>query len=116
MNAVSPVLGILDVVRDDEGYLRDPEQWGEDIARALAVEEGLTLTEGYWPILHFMRRYYEEHRVAPDVRHVVDFLVQENDQGKKEAKELLFRLFPYGYVKQACKIAGMMRPRAWSTG
>jgi tRNA 2-thiouridine synthesizing protein E len=28
----------------------------------------------------------------------------------------LFVLFPYGYVKQACKIAGMRRPRAWSTG
>jgi len=28
----------------------------------------------------------------------------------------MFRLFPYGYVKQACKIAGMKRPRAWSTG
>ena len=28
----------------------------------------------------------------------------------------LFRLFPYGYVKQACKLAGMRRPRAWSTG
>jgi tRNA 2-thiouridine synthesizing protein E len=28
----------------------------------------------------------------------------------------LFELFPYGYVKQACRIAGMRRPRAWSTG
>ena len=28
----------------------------------------------------------------------------------------LFRLFPYGYVKQAYKIAVMRRPRAWSTG
>ena len=28
----------------------------------------------------------------------------------------LFELFPYGYVQQACKIAGMIRPRAWSTG
>jgi len=35
---------------------------------------------------------------------------------KKAAKGRLFQLFPYGYVKQACKIAGMMRPRAWSTG
>ncbi len=26
------------------------------------------------------------------------------------------REFPYGYVKQACRIAGMKRPRAWSTG
>ncbi len=35
---------------------------------------------------------------------------------KKEAKKRIFELFPYGYVKQACKIAGMKRPRAWSTG
>jgi len=28
----------------------------------------------------------------------------------------MFELFPYGYVKQACKIAGMRKPRAWSTG
>jgi tRNA 2-thiouridine synthesizing protein E len=28
----------------------------------------------------------------------------------------MFELFPYGYVKQACKIAGMKKPRAWSTG
>ena len=32
------------------------------------------------------------------------------------AQKKLFELFPYGYVKQACKIAGMRRPRAWSTG
>lgn len=25
------------------------------------------------------------------------------------------RLFSYGYVKQACKIAGMKRPRAWTS-
>ena len=31
-------------------------------------------------------------------------------------RERLFQLFPYGYVKQACKIAGMRKPRAWSTG
>ena len=29
---------------------------------------------------------------------------------------LVFELFPYGYVKQACKIAGMRKPRSWSTG
>jgi len=34
----------------------------------------------------------------------------------RDAQKKLFELFPYGYVKQACKIAGMRRPRAWSTG
>jgi sulfur relay (sulfurtransferase) DsrC/TusE family protein len=53
---------------------------------------------------------------VPDVRHVVDLLVKEQGSGKKSAKQQLFKLFPYGYVKQACKIAGMQRPRVWSTG
>ena len=116
MNAVDLVPSAIDVARDQEGYLLDPDNWSQDVALALASEEGITLNDDYWPILHFMRGYHEENRVAPDVRHVVDFLVSEADLGKKEAKEKLFRLFPYGYVKQACKIAGMMRPRAWSTG
>jgi TusE/DsrC/DsvC family sulfur relay protein len=63
-----------------------------------------------------MRDYWQEHRVAPDVRHVVDYLVNTQGYDKKTAKKHLFDLFPYGYVKQACKVAGMQRPRAWSTG
>jgi TusE/DsrC/DsvC family sulfur relay protein len=106
----------IETERDVEGYLMDPESWNEDIARELATEEGLGLTEEYWPILNFMRDYWREHRVAPDVRHVVGFLVDDQGMGRKEAKEHLFNLFPYGYVKQACKVSGMMRPRAWSTG
>ncbi len=102
--------------RGTEGYLIDPEQWDESVARALAAEEGIELSPMYWPILNFMHDYWLEHRVAPDVRHVVDFLVKEQDFAKKNAKQHLFKLFPYGYVKQACKIAGMQRPRAWSTG
>ena len=102
--------------RDIEGYVVDPEDWNEDLAQDLAEEEGLALTEQYWPILCFMRDYWQEHKVAPDIRHVITHLVKAHGYDKKSAKQLLFKLFPYGYVKQACKIAGMQRPRAWSTG
>lgn len=102
--------------RDAEGYLFDPEDWDESVAQELAAEEGIALGEAYWPLLHFMRAYWSESHTAPDVRHVVDFLTKELGLDKKHAKERLFRLFPYGYVKQACKIAGMKRPRVWSTG
>ncbi len=102
--------------RGPEGYLLDPTNWDEQIALALAAEEDLTLRDEYWPVLHFMRDYWQEHQVAPDVRHVVGFLAGAQGIDKKTAKENLFRMFPYGYVKQACKIAGMMRPLAWSTG
>jgi tRNA 2-thiouridine synthesizing protein E len=104
------------LMRDIEGYVVDPEVWDPNVALELAAEEQLELTEDYWHILNFMRSYWQEHRVAPDVRHVVDYLVNERGCDKKAAKKHLFDLFPYGYVKQACKVAGMQRPRAWSTG
>jgi len=104
------------VARDVEGYLVDPDDWNEQIARALAAAEGLELTDEYWAIIGFMRAYREQHKVIPDVRHVVGFMVDTRGYDKKAAKKRLFKLFPYGYVKQACKIAGMQRPRAWSTG
>lgn len=103
-------------IRDIEGYIIDPVDWDRELARQLAFEENLELSEDYWQILEFMRGYWLEHRVAPDVRHVIEYLVSEQGYEKKEAKKYLFDLFPYGYVKQACKIAGMQRPRAWSTG
>jgi len=104
------------VARDIEGYVVDPQDWDQDLARDLAAEEDLKLNEDYWHIINFMREYWSEHKVAPDVRHVVEHLVKEHGYQKKQAKHHLFSLFPYGYVKQACKIAGMQRPRAWSTG
>jgi len=43
-------------------------------------------------------------------------LSEEHKGQASQGRNDLFVLFPYGYVKQACKIAGMRRPRAWSTG
>lgn len=103
-------------VRDADGYIVDPEDWNENYALDLAAEENLELTDEYWQVLHFMRGYWEQHKVAPDVRHVIKYLAGVSNIDKKLAKKHLFNLFPYGYVKQACKIAGMKRPRVWSTG
>ena len=102
--------------RDVEGYIVDPEDWDESLAQLLAEEEGLQLNDRYWQVLSFMREYWQSHKVAPDVRHVVKNLAAETGIDKKQAKQQLFEMFPYGYVKQACKIAGMQRPRGWSTG
>jgi dissimilatory sulfite reductase related protein len=98
---------------DDEGYLIDPSTWNEEVANAFATQENIQLTENHWDAIHFMRQYYSEHQVAPDVRHVTKHLAERLGPG---SRNIIFELFPYGYVKQACKIAGMKRPRAWSTG
>ena len=98
---------------DDEGYLIDPLQWSEDIASQFAAQENIELTADHWDALRFMRSYYAEHQIAPDARHVIKHLAERLGP---ESRNALFELFPYGYVKQACKIAGMKRPRGWSTG
>ena len=100
---------------DAEGYLVDPAQWNEQVAEALAREERLVLTDEHWAVIRFMREYYEQRHIAPDARHVMKHLAALKGTGK-EGRNDLFVLFPYGYVKQACKIAGMRKPRAWSTG
>ncbi|MBN4079478.1 TusE/DsrC/DsvC family sulfur relay protein [Beggiatoa alba] len=104
------------VDRDNEGYLTNPDNWNKDIAQHFAAEENITLDDECWTIINFMRDHYTEHSVAPDVRHAVKALAVNHNYEKKEAKKRIFTLFPYGYVKQACKIAGMKRPRGWSTG
>jgi tRNA 2-thiouridine synthesizing protein E len=98
---------------DAEGYLTDPADWSEAVAEEFARQENIRLTETHWDVIRFMRDYLEEHQVAADARFVIKHL---SDQHGKAARNMLFELFPYGYVKQACKIAGMRRPRAWSTG
>ena len=99
--------------RDAEGYLVEPGNWNEELAHVLAQEENIQLTDDHWDTIRFMRDYFEEHQVIADARFVIKHLAERMG---KDAQKKLFELYPYGYVKQACKIAGMRRPRAWSTG
>jgi len=100
---------------DDEGYLIDPDDWDDNVAAELAQRENIALTDAHWKVLRFMREYLAEHQIIPDARFVIRYMARELG-ARERARDLLFELFPYGYVKQACKIAGMRRPRAWSTG
>ncbi len=102
----------LNLNTDTEGYLFEPDDWTEEVAEEFAKQEDITLSDEHWLVIRFMRQYYAERRVAPDVRHVMKHLKTEVGAGRNR----VFELFPYGYVKQACKISGMKRPRKWSTG
>lgn len=98
---------------DAEGYLVDPAEWNEAVALELAKRAGISLEEDHWDVIRFMRSYYDDRQIAVDARHVIKHL---SARFGSEARKRLFELFPYGYVGQACKIAGMKRPRGWSTG
>jgi TusE/DsrC/DsvC family sulfur relay protein len=115
-NLSQVVLTSVTVTVDGHGYLTDPDDWSPEFAALAARSEGITLTPEHMVIVDFMRAYLEDHGIMPDVRFILKFISQRDGVDKSGAKAVLFDLFPYGYVKQACKIAGMKQPRAWSTG
>jgi TusE/DsrC/DsvC family sulfur relay protein len=102
----------MDVVVDPDGYLVEPVDWSEAWARAAAEKAGVELTEEHWAALRFMRAYYDEHALPPDVRFVIRHLTERYGAHRNR----VFELFPGGYAGVACRLAGMRRPRIWSTG
>ena len=104
------------VTVDEHGYITDPFLWSPAFAEYAAAAEGITLTPRHYEVIEFIRSQRDEHRITPDQRFVLRFLGHGSGLSKSEAKDALYALFPQGDVKQACKIAGMKQPRAWSTG
>ena len=94
---------------DEEGYLSDLSLWTEDIAKALAVSEGLEMTDSHWEVVKFLREYYEEYQIAPAVRVLTKAIGKKLGKDKGNSK-YLYELFPYGPAKQACKVAGLPKP------
>ncbi|HEX7019688.1 MAG TPA: TusE/DsrC/DsvC family sulfur relay protein [Gemmatimonadaceae bacterium] len=92
---------VLDV--DAEGFLQKPDQWNEEIARAIAREAGIDpLTDRHWLVVRFMRDRYLSTKTAPTIR----TLGKESGVPIKE----LYQLFPKGPAKMAAKIGGIPKP------
>ena len=89
---------------DAEGFLTDPEQWSEDIAQAIARDNGIPeLTDRHWLVVRFMRERYLATGTAPSIRS----LGKESGVPVKE----LYELFPKGPAKLAAKIGGIPKPK-----
>jgi TusE/DsrC/DsvC family sulfur relay protein len=89
---------------DAEGFLTDPDQWNEEIARAIAAENGVPeLTDRHWLVVTFMRERFLATGTAPSIR----ALGKESGVPVKE----LYQLFPKGPAKLAAKIGGIPKPK-----
>jgi len=95
---------------DKNGYLENLGDWTEDVAKKLAEEDEIEMTEEHWSLIRFLRGYYEEYQIAPAVKVLTKAIANENNMDKKEASEFLYRLFPKGPALQACKVAGLPKP------
>ncbi len=89
---------------DAEGFLVNPDDWNEEIAKELAKEEGIEeLTETHWKVIHFMRNDFKERGQIPTIRRI-------KNAGGVPVQDL-YKLFPDGPAKKAAKIAGLGKPQ-----
>ncbi len=88
---------------DSEGYLTDPNQWDEQVAEAIAKEEGITLTPKHWEVIKWVREQVLSGTPL-SIRTV-------KKHGPVDVKEF-YQLFPGGPLKLATKIAGVPKPHS----
>jgi dissimilatory sulfite reductase related protein len=94
---------------DEEGYLVNLADWNEDVAKYLAEQEKVDMSENHWEVINFLREYYGEYQIAPAIRVLTKAIGKKLGPDKGNSK-YLYELFPYGPAKQACKIAGLPKP------
>jgi len=65
---------------DGDGFLTNPEEWNENVARALAAQEGLgELSDEMLEVIRFMRTYYNKFKAFPILNYVCKNIHQPRD-------------------------------------
>ena len=88
---------------NEEGFMTDPNEWTQEIAQALAGEEGIgELTPAHWKVIDFCRQDARSTGKSPTLRRITTVAgVPTKD---------LFALFPKGPAKKVARISGLTKP------
>ncbi len=87
---------------DEEGFLTDPAEWDEQLAKVLATNIGIELTDDHLAVIRFLREDQAETGETPTLRRVARV-------GGFDTKEL-FQLFPKKPAKKMAYVAGLQKP------
>ena len=90
-----------------KGHLVSFHDWGDDLAKELAVREGLSLGECHWSVINFLREYYAFHEMPPSPKVIIREIGHEVSRHTPCTRKKLDALFPNGGCRQACRIAGL---------
>ena len=90
---------------DGNGNLTDPAAWDEDVAKALAAEDGIELTQEHMDVINYLRTEYLENNEQPMERAINKGM--SKIWGRKVSSKDLYVLFPLAPSKQGNKIAGL---------
>jgi TusE/DsrC/DsvC family sulfur relay protein len=86
---------------DEQGFLYPPEQWDEVFAEGMAEHLGIYkgLTPEHWEFIYYLRRKFIVEKTVP----LIVYACADNNL---RLSRLTF-LFPTGYIRGACRIAGI---------
>ena len=88
---------------NEEGFLTQYDEWSEEIAKALAAQIAIDLTDEHWKAINFLRADYKtvgETATSRRVQTVGGIPVKEQ-----------FALFPKKPAKKMAYIAGLPKPK-----
>ncbi len=109
MNEAAETLyvGGCEVALDDEGFLVDSSRWTPEVAELIAARDGVELGADHWWLIEFVRDYCERYGNPPLMRVTVAAWRERHGEGSSRD---LYRLFPDGPVRLACKYGGQPKP------
>jgi len=92
---------------DADGFLLNSKKWDPDLAEGLALDLGIQsgLTREHYDVIHFIRRELDRTGKCPNLFETC----RANNLRRNELK----RLFPAGYMRGACKLAGVSYKEAY---
>ena len=93
------------------GFLVNPGDWSEEVARALAAKEDVELGDKHWDLIHYLRdEFFNNAENQPNTRNIVKAM-QKKWNDKSVSAKTLYELFPKDPSKQAGLIAGLPESR-----
>jgi tRNA 2-thiouridine synthesizing protein E len=99
-----PVTTIADrsIHVDDEGFMTEYQEWDEDLARTLAGNIGIDLSDEHMEVIRFLRSDFEASGATATLRRVATV-------GGVPTKDL-FQLFPKKPARKMAYVAGLPKP------
>ena len=97
------ILGGKELEIDEDGFIQEPDKWDKAVAEDIAkTEEAYPMGDDHWKVVNYLRNYFLEFEIAPPIR----MITRQTGIDLKT----IYKLFPGGPAKGACKVAGLPKP------
>lgn len=95
------------MTQSTDSFPNAPAGWTPDVARSIAEEDGIELSDDHWQVISALQEYYSKVEV-PKLRQVKDALNEKFHS--RGGIKYLHQVIPTGPVAGGCKLAGLEVP------